>query len=297
MFSRHEKAKLLGRPYRGGYEGEGAGGGWGDWGGGGDAVAAAPAAPAAAPAAPTVADSFIGSPVASLTGGNLSSGNVGFGFAAGPMASADADAFAGSFSGVADSELVPLDPVTVNTPPVALVTLERTISVDVLGAVNNVANFLLGLLAVSSGTAPGVIGGSRAIAGVFNSPSVFSETMTETVSFPGATGAAFGSNAPAVVSGDATGAATALASFAGVESGMAADSVISGAPVLGFDGGLVNNAPQTTTAGSGGGVLSAIVVPASPRGQYAAPGAAASSSNSASPLLALAGVASLLFMG
>lgn len=320
----YSKAKLLGRPFRyeadfadsGGSIGDryGGGGGGGEGGGFGGGFAGTE------PERSDLADLNAGTG-ASLTGGNLATGGVGFGFAPGPVTTAEAADWADNLAGdgaPADSiivvqpkptvietilqALIPLQPVTIAPNPVASVTLERTTTVDIGQLLNNAATGILSVLGIVSGTPSGVIGGARGLSGVVGAPSAFGETITETVSMPGEGGGEVfgGSPAPSVF---AAGESRTSAADTGGTAGDAGDNV-SGSPVLGFGGTIVNDAPQATTTGAGLGGLSQALAglfaaPANTRQRYAASVGAQpqQAAPAIPPALALAGLAGLIFLG
>ena len=308
LFSR---AKLLGRPFRGGYDGEGTGADYGGFGGGFDGGGAdianpigdQPAGPA--PGAPAGAggevDASIGSPPpnAGMT--------VAEQISSYSEAREKADALAGMGQGrvggyspgagsIGQREAF-LQGLTQETPA-------EQIEAARPGPVAAIVNGLLGLLGVATLTPAGVLGGGRTLVGVVNSSGVLvnPNAQASDLGFLGnlgetpSAGLFGGSTAPVVVSSEATGASLAGASFrGGPESGMG--DQVSSSPVMGFDGTQVNNPSPT-----GAGALASSSSPAAAaaallRGRYAPPPGQAQAPTSPAPWLVLAGLASFFFMG
>lgn len=283
------KAKLLGQPYRSGYEGEGTDGGWGGW-GGGDGAAGSGGSFAGSGAVSDLAE--LNASGGTITGGNLAGPAPGFGFAPGPVTTADALGWAGAVG-----EGSPVDAMIAPIVPV----IEKATSVNVGQLVTNVLDAILGIAAAATGTIPGLASGLKTGMAVSAAPSAFTTSVTENY-YAGAINAGLGAAAPSLFSGDAGGAQFAAATFAGAgasESGMGDQAgAVTGAPVIGFDGGFLNG-PALTGAGSVTGSVAAASVAAAAalRGRYAAPVGQAAAPAGVPAAVALAGLASLLFMG
>jgi hypothetical protein len=313
LFSR---AKLTGRPYRweadfadsGGSIG-GGGGGWGGssdggagWGGSGADIASpisdAPAI--SAPAAASTLDSSIGSPAPNA--GMTEAEQISSYSQAREMADAVAGMGSGRIGGYSPSagsigqREAFLQGLTQETPA-------EQIEAARPGPVAAIVNGILGVLGIASGTVPGILGGGRTVAGVFNSSGILvnPNAQASDLGFPGNLGASSsaglfgGSSAPVVVSSEATGATLAGASFLGrTESGMG--DQVSSSPVISYDGSQVN-VPSPTRASGLASSSSQAAAAALMQGRYAPPPGQAQAPTNPAPWLVLAGLASFLFMG
>lgn len=281
----NNKAKLLGRVFRyeadfadsggsigdrygGGFSG-GEGGGFGGFSGTG-------------PERSDLADLNAGSG-ASLTGGNLATGGVGFGFAPGPVTNAEAADWADSLAGntPADAVIVPAAPVKA---PTTIGTIVQT-GLNILSAV----------LQIASGSPPAVVNGVRSGVAMAQDAGWFSGSPAPSVVAESGAGSSIGGNSlsgsPAPGGADTGGMA-----------GDAGDTVGS-SPVMGF-GGVIVGAPQTTTTGAGLGGLSQALAglfqqPANTRQRYAASVGVQQQQTAPAipPAVALAGLAGLIFLG
>lgn len=227
-------------------------------------------------------------------GGTVADANIG---GMGPItetqAQAQAQAFAASLAPY-EASLTPIEPVQLVPQPVASVRLDKTTSVDLGQMVSNVTTAIMGALGIASGTPAGVVGGVRSVQGVINAPSAFSDRIVESVSF--------GSPAPSIFSGNDAGMNTgaAGAAFEADTGGMAGDGGMAGSPVTGI-GGVMVGAPQATTnTGGTGGLaqaLAALFEPPARTGQLYGTVNSKPAQPAVAPVVALAGLAGLIFLG
>lgn len=330
----YQKTKLRGPMFRGGYEGGGTDLG-GDFGSeapdgtlgqsapgpnGSPGVPSAPAAPAPEAATPAPALTYGTGLETGYTGSGLSLGGGSLGLTASAGAGLSlaapsagiglqvSDSMIGSFGPELGSELERSAAAVA-----AHVALASAAATTASAAARAKAEAEAKQLAALKATVALVPGGSL-VMGVFNTgkaifegiASLFTGESTSTSTAPGAALAT--STAPSLTGTEATGADLASNGFSGGEV-----DTISGSPVLGFGGVTVNQSGPNQTiptspvwGGDGGGtvapgpslaeLLSGWLAPY-PQGRYAAPGAPAQQTQSIAPLVVLAGIASLLYLG
>ncbi len=245
----------------------------------------------------TVADSNISS---GFSGYGLSLASSGLGLSAAPGAGLSLAAPAGPGLSLNASQIADFGPAsapqldTVTAGAIQSARAQLALSESV-AASTKAASEAKAAATVKSGVSL-LPGGGLLVAGV--------EFIGQVVE---AIGSVFSGPAPDSSSGEAATIGTSVAPdlFAGAD-GPPDTGFTGGAPVLGYGGSVINNAPQTTTTGSGvapsvfpglGGYTSGFVPGGMQYGAGFVPGANTTQAQPSAALLLLAGAASLLFLG